>query len=87
MGDTKDNQDRKLAADTSDVAYADQARLRRARAFLDGANAVAPARDDRPSDKSPATETKGAAKEVGGVDGPDPTRFGDWERGGRCIDF
>ncbi len=18
---------------------------------------------------------------------PDPTRFGDWERGGRCIDF
>jgi hypothetical protein len=19
--------------------------------------------------------------------GPDPTRFGDWEKGGRCIDF
>ena len=25
--------------------------------------------------------------EVGGVDGPEPTRFGDWEKGGRCIDF
>ena len=25
--------------------------------------------------------------EVGGRDGPDPTRFGDWEKGGRCIDF
>ncbi len=25
--------------------------------------------------------------EVGGRDGPDPTRFGDWEKNGRCIDF
>ncbi len=26
-------------------------------------------------------------KEFGGPTGPDPTRFGDWERKGRCIDF
>jgi hypothetical protein len=26
-------------------------------------------------------------KEIGGPAGPDPTRFGDWEKGGRCIDF
>ena len=26
-------------------------------------------------------------KEVGGREGPDPTRFGDWEKNGRCIDF
>ena len=26
-------------------------------------------------------------KEIGGRKGPDPTRFGDWERDGRCIDF
>jgi hypothetical protein len=26
-------------------------------------------------------------KEIGGRDGPDPTRFGDWEIKGRCIDF
>ena len=25
--------------------------------------------------------------EIGGRDGPDPTRFGDWEKAGRCIDF
>ena len=25
--------------------------------------------------------------EIGGPDGPDPTRYGDWERNGRCIDF
>jgi hypothetical protein len=25
--------------------------------------------------------------EVGGREGPEPTRFGDWELRGRCIDF
>lgn len=25
--------------------------------------------------------------EIGGPAGPEPTRFGDWERKGRCIDF
>ncbi len=25
--------------------------------------------------------------EVGGPQGPEPTRYGDWERRGRCIDF
>jgi hypothetical protein len=31
--------------------------------------------------------TKAAPVEIGGRDGPEPTRFGDWERAGRCIDF
>jgi hypothetical protein len=27
-------------------------------------------------------------REIGGRrDGPDPTRYGDWEKNGRCIDF
>ena len=34
-----------------------------------------------------ATNKKAAVKEIGGRDGPDPTRFGDWEKAGRCIDF
>ena len=25
--------------------------------------------------------------EVGGPKGPEPTRYGDWEKKGRCIDF
>ncbi len=25
--------------------------------------------------------------ETGGPDGPEPTRYGDWERNGRCTDF
>lgn len=38
----------------------------------------------------PATQTgkpEARPKEIGGRDGPDPTRFGDWEKNGRCIDF
>jgi hypothetical protein len=27
------------------------------------------------------------APETGGRDGPEPTRYGDWEKNGRCIDF
>ncbi|EGV92895.1 succinate dehydrogenase assembly factor 4, mitochondrial [Cricetulus griseus] len=34
-----------------------------------------------PGDVNPVT------KEKGGPRGPEPTRYGDWERKGRCIDF
>jgi len=27
------------------------------------------------------------AKEIGGPKGPEPTRYGDWERKGRAVDF
>lgn len=26
-------------------------------------------------------------KEIGGQEGPEPTRYGDWEKNGRCTDF
>jgi hypothetical protein len=29
----------------------------------------------------------GRGLEIGGPKGPEPTRYGDWERAGRCIDF
>lgn len=33
-------------------------------------------------------QTPGVVPEIGGrKDGPDPTRYGDWEKNGRCIDF
>jgi hypothetical protein len=38
------------------------------------------------SDVSSARKKKSKA-EIGGPSGPEPTRFGDWERRGRCIDF
>ncbi|PQA87904.1 DUF1674 domain-containing protein [Hyphococcus luteus] len=30
---------------------------------------------------------KELAKELGGPKGEEPTRYGDWERGGRAVDF
>ena len=35
---------------------------------------------------APSSEA-GPAPEVGGRGGLDPTRYGDWEKNGRCIDF
>lgn len=34
---------------------------------------------------APAKDHPG--EERGGPKGPEPTRYGDWERKGRCIDF
>ena len=31
--------------------------------------------------------TRDVPVEHGGPSGPEPTRYGDWERKGRCIDF
>jgi hypothetical protein len=42
---------------------------------------------------TPRAEPEGEATankesgEIGGRGGPDPTRYGDWEKNGRCIDF
>lgn len=41
--------------------------------------------DSKVDDNAPADS--GQAKEVGGRGGLDPTRYGDWEKAGRCIDF
>jgi hypothetical protein len=38
------------------------------------------------SDDSRAEQEK-RPKEHGGREGPEPTRYGDWEKNGRCIDF
>jgi len=37
--------------------------------------------------KQSADQHETRPKEIGGRDGPEPTRFGDWEKAGRCIDF
>ena len=33
------------------------------------------------------TQKKELPTELGGRDGPEPVRYGDWEKNGRCIDF
>ncbi len=42
-----------------------------------------PATGDAPRRTAPSPPVT----EVGGPKGPEPTRFGDWERKGRCSDF
>jgi hypothetical protein len=32
-------------------------------------------------------ETNVKPREIGGREGPEPTRYSDWEKNGRCIDF
>jgi hypothetical protein len=54
------------------------------------ASAAGPAPDLRPSVELPSPARSGEAMacgEIGGPRGPEPTRFGDWERNGRCVDF
>ncbi|HEX5078936.1 MAG TPA: DUF1674 domain-containing protein [Geminicoccaceae bacterium] len=47
-----------------------------------------------PAGQGPAADHAGGAggtmpeiPEIGGPKGPEPTRYGDWERNGRCSDF
>ena len=40
-----------------------------------------PTADDTPSGDAQRP------REIGGRGGLDPTRYGDWEKAGRCIDF
>jgi len=35
----------------------------------------------------PQPAPKKKVPEIGGPPGPEPTRYGDWERNGRCVDF
>ncbi|HRN60609.1 MAG TPA: DUF1674 domain-containing protein [Chiayiivirga sp.] len=44
---------------------------------------------EMPVAKMEAADAGGSSKmrEVDGREGPDPTRYGDWEKNGRCIDF
>ena len=41
-------------------------------------------RSEPPQERRP---DQPSVPEIGGPKGPEPTRYGDWEKGGRCIDF
>jgi len=48
-----------------------------------------PAESGNSPPSAPPLPAAGDAKptEIGGPSGPEPTRYGDWERNGRCTDF
>lgn len=47
---------------------------------------AAPPETTAPADAAPEAPAR-RPKEYGGPKGPDPVRYGDWEKNGRCIDF
>lgn len=50
---------------------------------LEPAPGTGPAAAETPAEPVP----EAPPVEIGGRDGPEPTRYGDWEKNGRCIDF
>lgn len=65
----------KLANDTTEDGVGDPQRKDRAANIPSDLTATTTALpDDRPT-------------EYGGQSGPEPTRYGDWEKKGRCTDF
>jgi len=42
---------------------------------------------ENPPDESLRKDTPKRPREYGGPKGLEPTRYGDWERKGRCVDF
>jgi hypothetical protein len=46
-----------------------------------------PEQDKKPAAPAPEASAAKAEKEFGGRDGPDPVRYGDWEKGGIAVDF
>lgn len=49
-----------------------------------------PSRDSATGPGQPLADTKASefkVSEIGGPGGPEPTRYGDWERKGICYDF
>jgi hypothetical protein len=40
-----------------------------------------------PRTQRPERPVQPTVPEIGGPKGPEPTRYGDWEKGGRCTDF
>ncbi len=51
----------------------------------DKAETIDSAKDDTVDDT--ASDPSERPTEIGGRGGLDPTRYGDWEKAGRCIDF
>ena len=76
------------------VAGSDRRRAKRiGRAELD---AAAKQKASEKAGRAPESDTESHTeshtesqrpKEIGGPSGPEPTRYGDWEVKGRCVDF
>ena len=58
--------------------------IRSGEASSEAADGPSDSTRENPARPAPAPQP---AVEIGGRGGLDPTRYGDWEKNGRCIDF
>ncbi|HTV78616.1 MAG TPA: DUF1674 domain-containing protein [Steroidobacteraceae bacterium] len=56
-------------------------------ADMGGMEQIKPSQQPKPPTKAEDATKPKKPKEIGGPSGPEPTRYGDWEVKGRCIDF
>ncbi len=55
--------------------------------MADNLNPDKPSTDIADDSNEQADSTQTEQAEYGGPKGKEPTRYGDWEKNGRCIDF
>ncbi len=63
-----------------------QGRAKNPSANMGNKKAATKGKDKAKTPKPPAAVTP-PPREIGGAEGPDPTRYGDWQHKGRCSDF
>jgi hypothetical protein len=54
---------------------------------MSSAKPTAEKQEAEPAGPDARSGKAGEPREIGGPKGPEPTRYGDWERNGRCTDF
>ncbi|MTJ83774.1 MAG: DUF1674 domain-containing protein [Telmatospirillum sp.] len=52
-----------------------------------GGSGAGTASESDPEPQSRPAGSRPLPAEYGGPKGPEPTRYNDWEKGGRCVDF
>ena len=78
MSDTQSPAELTTAEPTTDISVEDQP--------VDDKPGDSESVDSEPGD-SQSLDGEGVAPEYGGPKCREPTRYGDWEKNGRCIDF
>jgi hypothetical protein len=63
----------------------------KARSYIEGSipmeRIVSDKTPPKADDKKKPDPAPAQPKEIGGPKGPEPTRYNDWEKNGRCVDF
>ena len=85
--ETPDRDAARAAADAHERAAEDTLETAAEGGGADTRSGLASPTDDAPPDAEERADSPPRPREIGGQAGPEPTRYGDWEKKGRCTDF